>query len=181
MLTFVPIQRTLADADFSLTSSKGNSLIKQPTQQQKVGNYTMCFAFCIRIDEGSNSMSEKVCTKGKRKLHSRNKQIIMVLKALPYGLNTQALLRPQVCLCLSRISSPQSAASAFSTPALTQIFPTCNFSKSKNTQNWATCSSINQYTIVNWNYFHLGASKTSYASNFMREYGLTLAQSSFGY
>lgn len=96
-------------------------LIKQPTQQQKVGNYTAFFAFSIRIDEGSDSMSEKAGTKGKRKLHSHSKQI-MVLKALPYGLSTQALLRPQVCLCLSRILSPQSAASAFSTPALMQVF-----------------------------------------------------------
>lgn len=86
------------------------SRIKQPAQKQKVGNYTMFFACCIRIDEGSDSTSEKACTKGKRKLHSHSKQIIMLLKALPYGLSTQALLRPQVCLCLSRISSPHSAA-----------------------------------------------------------------------
>lgn len=111
------------------------SLIKQPTQQQKVGNYTILFTFCIRIDEGSGSISEKACTKGKRKLYSCSKQIIMVLKALPYGLSIQALLRPQVCLCLRRISSSQSAASAFSMPALTQVFPNCNSSKPKNTQN----------------------------------------------
>lgn len=86
------------------------SHIKQPAQKQKVENHTMFFACCIRIDEGSDSTSEKACTKGKRKLHSHSKQIIMLLKALPYGLSTQPLLRPQVFLCLSRISSPHSAA-----------------------------------------------------------------------
>lgn len=109
MLTFVPIQRTLTDADFSLTLSKGNSLsLNNQLNSRKVGNYTMFFAFCIRIDKSSDSMSEKACTKGKRKLHSHSKQIIMVLKALPYGLSTQALLRPQVRLCLGIISSPLS-------------------------------------------------------------------------
>lgn len=124
MLTVAPIQRTLADTDFSLDVIQGKfTLIKQPTQQQKVGNYTTFFAFSTRIDEGSDSMSEKAGTKGKRKLHSHSKQI-MVLKALPYGLSTHARLRPQVCLCLSSILSPQSAASAFSTPQ-----PSCKYFK----------------------------------------------------
>ena len=139
---------------------RGKLSLRNSQQQQKVGNSTMFFAFCIRIDEGRDSLSEKACTKGKRKLHSPHKQIIMVLKALPYGPSTQALLTPQVCLCRRRTSSPRSAAlhtlCAFSTPALTQVFPKCNSSKSKNKQNWASCSSINQYIIVNWNYFHLG-------------------------
>lgn len=83
-------------------------------------------------DGSSDSMSEELCTKGKRKLHSHCKQIIMDLKALPYGQSTQALFRPQVCPCLSRIPSPQLAASHFSTPALTQVFPKCNSSKLKS-------------------------------------------------
>lgn len=66
------------------------SLFKQPTQQQKVGNYIEFFAFSVRRDGGSDSMSEKLCTKGKRKLHRHSKQIIMDLKALPYGQSTQA-------------------------------------------------------------------------------------------
>lgn len=75
-------------------------------------NSAMFFAFCIRIDEGSGNMSEKACTKGKRKSHSCSKQIITLLKALPYGLSTQALLRPQVRPCCSRSSSAWSAAGA---------------------------------------------------------------------
>lgn len=109
------------------------SLFKQPTQQQKVGNCIVFFTFSIRRDGDNDSMSEKLCTKGKRKLHSHSKQIIMDLKALPYGQSTQALLRPQVCLCLSRIPSLQLAASPFSIPALTQVFP--NSSKLKSTTN----------------------------------------------
>lgn len=87
MLTFVPIQRTLTDADSSLTLSKGNYLsLNNQLKSRKVGNYTESKEHGIRIDKSSDSMSEKACTKGKRKLHSHSKQIIMVLKALPYGL-----------------------------------------------------------------------------------------------
>lgn len=111
------------------------SLFKQPTQQQKVGNCIVFFVFSVKRDGGSDSTSEKLCTKGKRKLHSHSKQIIMDLKALPYGQSTQALLRPQVCLCLSRIPSPQLASSPFSTLALTQVFPKCNSSKLKTPTN----------------------------------------------
>lgn len=131
------------------------SLFKQPTQQQKVGNCIVFFAFSVRRDGGSDSMSEKLCTKGKRKLHSHSKQIIMDLKALPYGQSTQALLRLQVCLCLSRIPSPQLAASHFSTPALTQVFPKCSSSKLKSPHKPSPL--VCQCTIADWNYSYLWA------------------------
>lgn len=112
MLIFAPIQRTSVDTDFSLTSSR--EIFSHETANSTAENSAVFFAFCIRIDEGSGNMSEKACPKGKRKSHSCSKQIIMLLKDLPYGLSTQALLGPQVRPCCSRSSSACSAASAVS-------------------------------------------------------------------
>lgn len=117
------------------------SLFKQPTQQQKVENCIVFSAFSVRRDGGSDSMSEKLCTKGKRKLHSHSKQVIMDLKALPYGQSTQALLRPQVCLCLSRIPSP-SLLQALSPP-----HPSHKCFQSATPPNWRAHTNLSPLLI----------------------------------